>query len=109
MRFITKDFANLFTTDTFAIFGGQSPLVAIFKIIYILILEVLLDEFPHYLFAGAINEEKNTEGNKWTWSCKKVPHALSRCHTKIRMSVRGPAHPSFGMTPTFQNLTLLTS
>ncbi len=31
---------------------------------------------------------------------KKVPNGLIR---------HGRAHPSFGMTPTFQNLTLLTS
>ncbi len=30
-------------------------------------------------------------------------------HTKRRMGMCGRAHPSFGMTLTFQDLTLLTS
>ncbi len=38
----------------------------------------------------------------WPATCKKVPNVLSRCHTKIRMGARGRAHPSFGMTTTFQ-------
>ena len=33
---------------------------------------------------------------------EKVPNGPSRCHTKRRMGARGCAHPSFGMTPTFQ-------
>ncbi len=37
----------------------------------------------------------------WAVSHKKFPNVLSH-HTKRRMGVRGRAHPSFGMTPTFQ-------
>ncbi len=43
-----------------------------------------------------------SEGENWAASCKKVPTGLSRCHTKIRMAVRGRARPSLGMTPTFR-------
>ncbi len=35
-------------------------------------------------------------------SHEKVPNGLSRCHTKKRMGVRGCAHPSVSMSPTFQ-------
>ncbi len=34
-------------------------------------------------------------------SREKVPNVLSQCHTKRSMGVRGRAHTSFGMTPTF--------
>ncbi len=38
----------------------------------------------------------------WAVSRKKVPNVLSRCHTKRTIGACGRAHPSFGMTPTFQ-------
>ncbi len=41
--------------------------------------------------------------------CEKVPNVLSPCHTKRRMGVRGRAHRSFGMTPTFQKKKNLKS
>ncbi len=37
----------------------------------------------------------------WAASRKKVPNALSHCHTKRRTEARGHAHPSFGRTLTF--------
>ncbi len=42
---------------------------------------------------------------KWCASRENRPNGLCRCHTKRRMGVHGRVHPSFGMTPTFQNLT----
>ena len=38
----------------------------------------------------------------WAALREKVPCALSRCHTKGMMGMRGCADPSFGMTPTIQ-------
>ena len=35
-------------------------------------------------------------------TCEKVPNVLSRYHSKRRLGVRGRAHPSFDMTPTFR-------
>ena len=49
----------------------------------------------HYTIMGGIVQKGPCNG-------------LSRWHTKRRMGAHGRAHPSFGMTPTFQNLTLLT-
>ena len=39
----------------------------------------------------------------WAVLREKVLNVLSRCHTKRRTGTRGRAHPSFGITPTFQN------
>ena len=35
------------------------------------------------------------------------PYDLCQCHTKRRMGMRGLAHPSFSMTPTFWEYNLL--
>ncbi len=43
----------------------------------------------------------------WAASRKNVPNVLSRCHTKRRMGTCGLAHPSFGMTQTYQILQYL--
>ncbi len=66
-------------------------------------------QYNYFCIHMAISEAGLYYGNKWSrsmWSFglhwEKVPNVLSRCHTKRRTSARRRAHPSFGMTPTFQ-------
>ena len=63
--------------------------------------------FEWYLFKVKMMAWKFSD-NGIIWHTSRE-NRLCLCHTKRRMGAHGRTHPFFGMTPTFQNLPLLTS